>query len=162
MCKRLLLFLMACGAFLGPEAAGSTVTTGFAQFGPPYITERAISLAGAKNGVGAIQDGRIIWGSSLYSDFLCGVWDDLEKSLEELRDQFNKLSDDLQRIPESEEYKKLKKELKRLADEVKRLEKGAREKVQKDIVPRLKKEMEKLRERLRKLLKEEESKPIEV
>ena len=149
MCKRLVLLSVLGVALLGSQEAG-------------YNAQKSIALTQVKSGGEALHNGMIVERSRGHSTVLCGMWDDLEKSLEELKEQFRQFSDELRRIPERKEFKKLEKELDRLAEEMKRAEKAAREKLQKEIVPRLKQEMKKLRERLRKLIQEDESKPIEV
>jgi len=149
MCKRLVLLTVLCVALLGPQKIG-------------YNAQKPIALTQVKSGGEALHNAMIIERFPVHSVILCGMSDDLEKSLEELKEQFRQFSDKLRRIPERQEFKKPEKELDRLVEEMKRAEKAAREKLQKEIVPRLKEEIKKLRERLRKLIKEDDSKPIEV
>jgi Skp family chaperone for outer membrane proteins len=162
MYTRLVLLFTLCVALLGSRPAGSALIGKFHQIHPLNHTQGAIAFVEGKNGGQTWQDGAVNKGASFDSAVFCELLDDVEKGLKELKEQLKRFSDDLQRIPEREEFKKLRKELDRLAEELKRAEKAAREKLQKEIVPRLKKEMEKLKQRLRKLLKEEESKPVEV
>ena len=87
---------------------------------------------------------------------------DFENTLEDLQKKFQDFTDDMRKIPESEEFKKLKKELERLIEEMKKSGKAAGEKIQKEVLPRLEKEIEKLREELRKFMEKEEEKPLRV
>ena len=76
--------------------------------------------------------------------------------------QFEKFSEDLKRIPESDEFKRFKKEMERLQEELKRGGESAKEKIEKEIIPQLKKEMEKLKDRFLKPPKRETEEPIEI
>ena len=149
MCKRFVLLSVLCVALLGSQERGN-------------CAGKSTALSRDNSGGEALRSTMIIDSSPVHSAILCGVWDDLEKSLDELKEQFRQFSDDLKRVPQRQEFKKLEKELDRLVEEMKRAVKAAREKLKKEIVPRLKEEMKKLREKLRKLIQEDESKPIEV
>jgi len=129
---------------------------------PQHEGRKAIEILQRKDKGEALKDGTTINGSGEYSALLGLIMDDLGGKLEDLKKQFEKFSDEMKKIPESNEYKKLKKELERLSKEIKRVEEAAREKIQKEILPRLKQEMENLKERFRKFQQKEESKPLEV
>ena len=88
--------------------------------------------------------------------------DDFDKYLDEMIRQFEKFSEDLKRIPESDEFKRLKKEMERLQEELKKGGESAKEKIEKEIIPQLKKEMEKLKDRFLKPPKRETEEPIEI
>ena len=104
----------------------------------------------------------VFLGSTQSSALSSETGDDFEKTLEGLKRQFKEFSDDVRKIPEGREFKKLEKKLKDLLEQMKRSEKGVREKIQKEILPRLEREMEKLREWLDKPGPEEEAGPLEV
>ena len=122
----------------------------------------AIEMTLVQKGGTVLIDGATVDGSTRPSAFLDQMLGDFEKGLEDLKKKFEKFTDDLSRIPESEEFKRLEKEFKRLTEELKRSGKAAGEKIQKEVLPRLEKELEKLREKLRKFRKKEEVKPLDV
>ena len=88
--------------------------------------------------------------------------DDFDKYLNEMMKQFEKFSEDLKRIPESDEFKRFKKEMELLQEELKRDGQSTKEKIEKEIIPQLKKEMEKLKERFLKPRKRETEEPIGI
>jgi len=90
------------------------------------------------------------------------VWTEVDRGVEDLKKRFEKFAEELGKIPESEELRKLRKELDHLSEDLKKWGKEAGEKIEKEILPRLKEEMEKLRKWLRELGREEESKPLEI
>ena len=122
----------------------------------------AIEMMLNKKGGAVLKDGATVEGSIRQSPFIDKMLGDFEKGLEELRKKFDKFTDDLGKIPESEEFKRLEKELKRITEEIKRSGKAAGEKIRKEVLPRLEKELEKLKEKLRKFKKKEDVKPLEV
>jgi len=88
--------------------------------------------------------------------------DDFEKNLNDLKKQFEGFAKELNRIPESDEFKRFLKELERLQDELKKGGESAKEKLEKEIIPMLKEEMEKLKEKFLKPRRRESEEPIEV
>ncbi|MCK4390183.1 MAG: hypothetical protein KAV83_08105 [Desulfobacterales bacterium] len=123
---------------------------------------KAIQMIQTGRGGTPLQDGAIVEGSTKFLAIFSKISADFEKGLEDLKKQFEQFFEDLRRVPESEEFKKLEKELERLAEEMKRSGKLAREKIRKELLPQLEEAIEKLRERLRKLGREEELEPLEI
>lgn len=91
---------------------------------------------------------------------LAEVWDDIGKRLDELKKQLHQFSDELKKIPESDEYRELQDELDRLSKEAGSLGNTAREKLEKDILPQIKEEIERLRERLQEINPHEDPEPV--
>jgi hypothetical protein len=108
------------------------------------------------------EDGATVQGSTKSSAVVGQTREDFEKGLGNLKEQFEQFFEDLRKIPESEELKKLEDEMERLAEEMKRSGKSVQEKIQKDLLPRLKEEIEKFREQLQKFGREEELRPLET
>jgi paraquat-inducible protein B len=129
---------------------------------PENEAKKAIEMIQTRRGGLPLQDGAIVQGSSKSSAVFSQMKEDLEKGLGDVKEQFERLFEELRNVPESEELKKLEKRLERLAEEMKRSSKSAREKMQKELLPRLKEEMEKLREQLEKFGREEELEPLET
>ena len=124
--------------------------------------EKSIEITQTPRGGTPLADGATVIGSAKPSAQFNQMLDAFGKALEDLQKQFEEFLDDLRKIPESEEFKKLEKELGDLLEDMKNSGKEAREKIQKEVLPKLKRELEELRERLRKLGREEEIKPLEV
>jgi ABC-type transporter Mla subunit MlaD len=122
----------------------------------------AIEMTLDREGGAVLIDGATVEGSTKQSAFIDQMLGDFEKGLEDLKKKFDKFTDDLGKIPESDEFKRLEKELKRITEELKRSGRAAGEKIQKEVLPRLEKELEKLKEKLQKFRKKEEVKPLEV
>jgi paraquat-inducible protein B len=129
---------------------------------PQNEGEKAIEIVQNPKGGALLADGSNVIGSESPSEDFDQVWDEFAKGLEGLKKQLEQFSDELRKIPESEEFKNLKKELDRLSEEMKKKGQKAREKIEKDVLPRLEREMEKLRERLRELGRDEEEEPLKT
>jgi paraquat-inducible protein B len=124
--------------------------------------KKAIEITQTSKGGTPLSNGATVIGSARSSAQFNQMLGDFGKALEDLQKQFEEFLDDLRKIPESEEFKKLEKELDDLLEDMKNSGKEAREKIQKEVLPKLKRELEELRERLRKLGREEEIQPLEV
>jgi len=129
---------------------------------PEKEGKKAIEITQSPRGGTLLTDGATVIGTTRASPRSNQLWGDFGKTLDDLRKQLEKFSDDLRKIPESEEFKKLQKELERLLEEMKESGDAAREKIEKEVLPRIKRELEKLKETLRRLGREEEVKPLEV
>lgn len=86
----------------------------------------------------------------------------LDRLVNDFSDQLHRLLKEIQKLPESEEYRRLQEELDRLAKEAKKGGKEAMDKLEKEILPKIRKELDELRKRLRELGKEKEIEPLEV
>ena len=123
----------------------------------------AIEMTLDRKGGNLLSDGATVVGSTKQSAFLDQMLGDFEKGLEDLKKKFDKFTDDIGKIPESEEFKKLENQLKKLTEELKRSGKAAGEKIQKEVLPKLEKELERLKEKLKKFgNKKEDAKPVEI
>lgn len=129
---------------------------------PEKEGKRAIKITQSPRGGTLLTDGATVIGTARASPRSGQLWSNFGETLDDLKKQLEEFGDDLRKIPESEEFKKLEKELERLLEEMKKSGDAAREKIEKEILPRIKREMEKLKERLRRLDREEEVKPLEV
>ena len=129
---------------------------------PENEGKKAIEIIQSARGGTLLTDGATVIGTTKESPRYDPLWVDFGKTLDDLKKQLENFTDDLSRIPESEEFKKLEKELGHLFEEMKKSGDATREKIEKEILPRIKQEIEKLKERLRKLGREEEVKPLEV
>jgi len=129
---------------------------------PEKEGRRAIEITQNPRGGTPLTDGATVIGTTRASPRSNQLWGDFGKTLDDLRKQLEEFADDLSKIPESEEFKKLQKELERLLEEMKKSGNAAREKIEKEVLPRIKRELEKLKETLRRLGREEEVKPLEV
>ena len=126
---------------------------------PQNNKDKAIEITQVKKGGVPLQDGAVVDGSTKSSEFFNSMQDELDKGIKNLKEQFDKFSEEIKRIPESEEFKKLKKELDDLLEELKQSGKSVKEKIEKQLLPQIEKEVEKLRERLKEFEKDKESDP---
>ena len=85
----------------------------------------------------------------------------LGNTLDELAEQFSNLSEKLEKVPDSQEMKKLEEKLGLLADELEQSQKTIREKIQKDFIPEIQKRINKLRESLERYNRENEIDPLD-
>ena len=119
-------------------------------------SQKVVKIIQAKNGGTPLKNGTIVKGSDMHSAFFQQMGKDLEEGLGDLKNHFEQFIEDLKKIPESDEVKKLEKELESLAEEMKRSGESVRKKIEKDIVPKLRQEIEELRKRLHKLGRDDE------
>lgn len=75
--------------------------------------------------------------------------------------QIDELKQDIERIPESEAYRKLERTLKELASELRHSEKEVRGRIKREWLPKLEQALEKLRKRLRNQGREDKLEPLE-
>lgn len=122
----------------------------------------AVEMTLDRRGGTVLADGSTVEGSTKSSPFIDQMLGDFEKGLEDLKAKFDKFTEDLGKIPESEEFKRLEKELKKITEALERSGREAGEKIREEVLPRLEKELEKLKEKLRKFRKKEEVKPLEI
>lgn len=129
---------------------------------PEKEGKKAIEITQSPKGGTPLTDGATVIGTTRASPRSNQLWGDFGKTLDNLKKQLEEFADDLSKIPESEEFKRLEEELERLLEEMKKSGNAAREKIEKEVLPRIKRELEKLKETLRRLGREEDVKPLEV
>lgn len=130
---------------------------------PNNPARKSIQVIQKRPGGKVLEEGAVVEGSSRTESFLEPILKGFREGFDELNKELEGLSKELQRVPESEEYRQLERQLEDLAEQMKEAEKSAQEKWQKEILPRLQQEMERLREELRELLPEEKkNEPLEV
>lgn len=78
-----------------------------------------------------------------------------------IESQIERFGRDVQKIPESDEYKTLRESLEALADDMLRAEKEARTRAKEEWLPKLERHLDLLREKLRQLGRENELKPLD-
>ena len=85
----------------------------------------------------------------------------LEATLEDLSDQFNSFADELGKIPDSEEVKRLEESFKLFGDEFQKAQKNVQNYLRNEIIPQFRMELERLRKQLKKEGRDEELKKID-
>jgi len=85
----------------------------------------------------------------------------LEATLEDLSVQFNSFTDELGKVPDSQEVKRLEESLKQFADEFKKAQKDVQEQLRNEIIPQFRMELERLHKQLKKEGREEELEKID-
>jgi len=129
---------------------------------PKNKGKKAIEIIQTRKGGLPIKNGAMVEGSNKASAVFSEMEQRLERRVEDIGKAFNDLFEELQGVPESEEFKKLEGELERLAKEMKRSGESMRKKIEQEWLPSLKQEMEKLRERLQELGREQEVDDLEI
>jgi len=129
---------------------------------PSEKGRKAIEMIKVAAGGVPLERGTVIKGSTRFSLLLGQMEEDFGRAMSELSRNINKLSDEINQIPESREIKKFEHYLNQLKEKMKKSGSAFREKIQKELLPRLQKEIEKLKERLRKFGREKEVEPLEV
>jgi hypothetical protein len=129
---------------------------------PRDTDKMAVEITQARKDGSPLKNNSVVEGSSKTSAFVDQILNELLDGFGGLKKQFEHFSEELQSIPESEEFKNLEEELKRLGEEMGRSGEAVREKIQKEVLPQLKEELEELRERLRQFGREDELEPIEI
>jgi paraquat-inducible protein B len=87
--------------------------------------------------------------------------EDLKGALDDLAQQLAKLSDRIEKVPDSQEVKELQQALTLLAEELKRSQKAIREKIQKELLPMIQERLNKLRESLEPQNRQKEIEPLD-
>lgn len=116
---------------------------------------KAIILTLLQKGGVPLKSGTVIQGSELSS------FPHVKPFFEKLEAGLNKFIGDLQKIPETREYKNLEKQLDKFVKEMQDKGTMAKDKFKDEILPGIKKEIELLRKKLEKFGREEELKPLE-
>ncbi len=129
---------------------------------PQNNGRKAVELIQTKKGGKPLESNAVVQGSSKSSAIIERMQKDLESQMKDLTRQFNRFTEELKKVPDSEAYKKLEDELTDLYDEMKQSGKEVREMIQKEILPRLEKELENLKNRLHKKGRQDELKPLET
>jgi hypothetical protein len=119
---------------------------------PENRGDKAIEMIRIRRGGRLLKDGEVVDGVTSSSAFFEKVREGLEKSVDELKKQFEAFSGELKKIPENKEFREFKKELEALPEKIKRAGEEARRKIERDVLPKLKRDMEQLK---RKLLEQE-------
>jgi gas vesicle protein len=128
----------------------------------PHVEgEMAIQVVNQDPGAPPLKEGAMVQGRSRETRDLGRIGDDIQGSIEDLKQGIAGFLDGLGDISTSEEFKRLQEELSRMGEEMKRSGKAVQEKVQEDILPRIRQELEQLRKKLEELGREEEVKPLE-
>lgn len=129
---------------------------------PKEPGKKAVEVIQVKGGGAPLENGATIEGSTRGSALLDHAAAGLEEGLGELKQGVDDFLKDLERVPESKQFKELEEELARLAEEMKRSGKAAQQKMQEEWLPKLQEELERLKERLREFGREQEVEPLEV
>jgi paraquat-inducible protein B len=142
-------------------ASAATEHSEFFVTADPRNRERkAIEVFQTRPGGAILTDGARVEGSSSRSLLLEKLASDIERGLEHLKNEFDDLQGDIEKIPESKRYRELKQELLQLADQLKKTGRETGKKIQEDLIPLLTRELEKLKEKLNSFTREKPDKTV--
>ena len=111
---------------------------------------KAIEVTLEQTGGIRLEDGAVVDGSSSRSAVLKKLEIDIEKGLAYLKKEFGKFQEQVDKVPESEEYQELKKKLTNLVEQLKLATKETNKKIQKELIPKIIRELDKIENMLRK------------
>jgi len=87
---------------------------------------------------------------------------EFSNALRDLRGQVERFRQELEKLPNSEEAKKLEKEWRQFMEEMLEAQKSAEGSLKKDLLPKLQKELEDLKKKLQELEQKNGNKPLEI
>lgn len=87
--------------------------------------------------------------------------EELEATLDNLSVQFNSFADELGKVPDSQEVKRLEENIKQFADQFQKAQKDVQEHLRNEIIPKFRMELERLHKQLKKEGREEEFEKID-
>jgi paraquat-inducible protein B len=122
---------------------------------------KAVAITLQRAGGKPLPDGASVTGTSTPQDLVSRLQKDVENGFNFFKDQIEKFSDDLKKVPESEEYRHLKRSLSDLADKLTGAEKGVRDRLKKEWLPKIEEEIESFKRQMRDLGREDEAKPLQ-
>lgn len=122
---------------------------------------KAIEVILEQIGGKLLKDGTTVAGSSDQYAVLKKLEIDIEKGLDYLKREYSSFRDQVDKIPESEEYQKLKKKLADIVEQLKLATKETNEKIQRELLPKIIKELDRIEEMLKKYGEEKQTKPSE-
>ncbi|MBW1867166.1 MAG: hypothetical protein JRI38_05410, partial [Deltaproteobacteria bacterium] len=143
----------------------SNAATEYSQFfivaDPADPRKKAVEMSLFETDGRQLKNNATINGSDtllLYSE---KIQKDLEKGLNYLKKEYQKMIDNLQQLPEQEKFKLLEEELRQLLEQMKKSSAATREKLKQEVLPQFRQELEKLRKTLRDFGREKELEPLE-
>ena len=143
-------------------AAAARSTSRFTIMGDRGIEGRkAVEVVNDSKGGALLEDGAVVEGREP-PGIMDTVREHMDKGIEGLRKQLERFSDDVRRLPETDEFKRMEKELEEFARKMKKSGEEARQYMKDELLPRLKEDMERLRRELEKLGREDEVTPLET
>ena len=112
-----------------------------------------IEIEQSKLGGPVLADGSVVEGSERLTSLIPfgEIFRQFSDGLRGMREKVEQFQKDLQRLPDSEEGKRLQQEWRRLTEEIEKAQGQAEESVKKDVLPKLEAEMERLRERFKRV-----------
>jgi ABC-type transporter Mla subunit MlaD len=129
---------------------------------PAHKGQKAVEIIQTRKGSTLLKDGTTVQGSSRFTALLDKNREAFERGIRDLKNQLDRLSEELKGIPDTDAFKKLEEELTRLSEEIKQAAEAVQEKIEKEALPRLREELEKLRKRLERLRQGEDEGPVKI
>lgn len=128
---------------------------------PERPGHKAIEIHVGQPAGNPLADGAIVVGATPADHLEHALQKKLATGIDYLNKHLEALRDDLNKIPESKAYRRLERDLKTLSDELTRSEKAVRERIKREWLPRLERELEDLKQRLRRFGREDDARPLE-
>lgn len=112
-----------------------------------------IEIEQTKVGGPVLQDGAVVEGSERVTQLIPfgEIFRQFSEGLRGMREKVEQFQQELRRLPDSEEGKRLQQEWQRLTEQIEKAQAQTEQSVKKDLLPKLEAEMERLRERFKRL-----------
>lgn len=128
---------------------------------PARPDRKAVEIRLTRQGGRLLSDGASVAGITESEEMVSQWQKTLEEGLHFFEKQIEKYGQDIEKIPESEEYQQLKRSLKDWAAEMEAAGQDARERLEKQWLPQIEKQLEEFRKWLREQGREKKIKPLE-
>lgn len=133
---------------------------------PSEARGKRVEIVQGQSGGKPLQDGAVVQGTpqtaaaGVFTEILKGF----RRGLENLREETERFRQELQKVPDSEEARRLEQEWTRLIEEVQKAQAEAQRSLRQELLPKLQEELDRLRRKLEDIKPEdhERAKPFET
>jgi hypothetical protein len=154
----LLVLIPASVCRSGPMA----VNVRFDRIPDPSTPRRSVvEPVALQKGGKPLADGASETGVSLRADLASRIEQDLDAGFEYFKRQMDDFAREIQKIPESDEYRRLKRSIEELAQEISQAGKKAGKKLKEQWLPRIERELDALKEQLKEQGRDKEVEPLD-
>lgn len=129
--------------------AATTFSEFFIVNDPQQQKNRAIEIVQSEPGGSVLEEGAVVKGTTSHALVLKRLTKDMEKGLDYLKGELEVLKEDIENIPETEEYRELKRELEEMVKDLRRACEESQKKIQEVFLPLLLRRLEALKEKLK-------------
>lgn len=143
-----------------PFAGAATAASRFYLADSPQTPgTKQIEIEQTETGGAVLPEGTVVEGSERFAGLapFGEFFRQFGEGIKGLRGQLEQFQQELRKVPDSDDAKRLREEWRKLTDEIQKAQSEAEESVKRDVLPRLQEEMDRLREQFREF----QSKPAQ-